>query len=302
MRRRMPPLTSLATFEAVGRNGSLTLAAEELGVTHSAVSHQIRNLESRMAVPLFLEKGKRLSLTAEGKRLLDTLSGSLDEWQSVIEDFQRRGKGHGLKVATSTAIASASIPEYAAEFIQAHHLDEFTWVPIDQIDDSVDLIISWRDIRMAGDLDVTHIHTNYFMICSPKLMHGSPPPRSLRDLSDHVLLHGDYDQADWRHFLSNLDQGRLQPKANMFLGNTFVAHQAARNGCGIAIGDEIMVDRDLRDGSLICPLPLFVPAPAPIRVITPFHSRNNPIAQGFKSWFIRKVSQLKMDLRINATT
>jgi LysR family glycine cleavage system transcriptional activator len=74
MQNRLPPLTSLRTFEAAGRLGSFTKAADELHVTQSAVSRQIRTLEDDLGVPLFRRSHRKVRLTAEGRRLLPVLS------------------------------------------------------------------------------------------------------------------------------------------------------------------------------------------------------------------------------------
>jgi LysR family glycine cleavage system transcriptional activator len=107
-----------------------------------------------------------------------------------------------------------------------------------------------------------------------------------------VLIHGNYDGSDWHHLLAGLSRSEIRPKANIYVGDTFVAHQGARAGCGIAIGDEILVDRDLREGRLIRALPVSVPAPAPFFIITPHRSRGNPLVQAFKRWFIGKIANL----------
>lgn len=298
MRRKIPPFGALIAFEVVGRTKSLGLAAIEMGVTHSAISHQIRNLEKHMNAPLFIEKGRALSLTWHGQKLANTLSQAFDDIERDFSDLNAPPHSKkSLKIATSTAIASTAIPHYAAEFMRQHDLVDFTWVPVDEMGDDVDLIVSWKPVQVSGEVDVIQIPINYFLVCSPKLLHEQDPPKNLRDLTKHTIIHGDSAGHEWRRFLKLVGHPDIVPKSNMYLNNTFVAHQAARSGCGIAIGDEIMVDQDLRDGLLICPLPYTAPSPSPIRIITPFHSQNNPVVQEFKEWFLRKVSQLQIDLR-----
>lgn len=292
MRRKIPPLNALAVFEAVARSGNIGQAADSLGVTHSAVGHQIRGLESWMDVPLFQKKGRHLMLSRHGQRLAKALTSSFDAIESCVAELaQPDAEQRTLKVASSTAIASTALPGYAAEFMRTHGLAEFNWVPLEDMNDDVDLIITWKPAEISGDVETVQVSVTYFMVCGPELLHV-PLPRRLDDLSEHTLIHGDQDGADWTRFLSLLGRSDITPKANMYLGNIFVAHQAARNGCGIAIGDEIMVDGDLRKGTLIRPLLDSVPSPAPIRIISPFRSRNNALAKDFKRWFLEKVSHL----------
>ncbi len=292
MKRKLPTLQSLLTFEAVGRNGSLWKAAGELSVTHSAVSYQLRSLEDQMNVGLLEKKGRHVQLTHQGRQLLSTLTESLDRIHGTIGELKNDFTGRAIKIATTPAIASSPILEYASEFIEQFQLVEFIWVPIARIDESVDLVISWQDVHVPGEKEVTQIHTTYFPVCSPNLLHLGPPLSRVEHLANHVLIHGNYDGGDWKHLLSSLGYGDVRAKSNMYLGDTFVAHQGARAGCGIAIGDEILVERDLREGRLIRPLPISAPAPAPFCIITPHRSRNNALVQAFKRWFMSKVSKL----------
>jgi LysR family glycine cleavage system transcriptional activator len=292
MKRRLPTLQSLLTFEAVGRNGNLRRAASELSVTHSAVSYQLRHLEEQLDIPLLGRRGRQITLTPQGRRLLATLTESLDQIHGMIGELKEPTAERSIKIATTPAIASAPILEYAREFIEQFQLVEFTWVPITQIDDSVDLVISWRDVHVPGEKEVTHIQTAYFPVCSPNLLHLGPPLTRIEHLGQHTLIHGNYDGSDWQHLLNGVGRSEIRPKSNMYLGDTFVAHQAARAGCGIAIGDEILVERDLREGQLIRVLSISVPSPAPFCMITPHRSRNNSLVQAFKRWFMSKVGDL----------
>lgn len=292
MKRKLPTLQSLLTFEAVGRNGNLLRAAGELSVTHSAVSYQLRHLEEQLDIPLLERKGRQIALTPQGRRLLVTLTESLDRIHGMIGELKEPMAERSIKIATTPAIANAPILEYAGEFIEQFRLVEFTWVPITQLDDSVDLVISWRDVHLPGEKEVTQIQTTYFPVCSPNLLHRGAPLARVEHLAEHTLIHGNYDGSDWDHLLRGLGRSEIRPKANMYLGDTFVAQQAARAGCGIAIADEILVDRDLREGNLIRVLSVSVPAPAPFCIVTPHRSRNNMLVQAFKRWFMSKIGDL----------
>ena len=296
MKRKVPTLQSLITFESVGRNGNLHRAASELSVTHSAVSYQLRHLEEQLDIPLLGRKGRQIVLTPQGRRLLATLTDSLDEIHGLIGELKEPLSERSIKIATTPAIASSPILEYAREFIEQFSLAEFTWVPITQIDETVDLVISWRDVHVPGEKEVTHIHTTYFPVCSPNLLHLGAPLSKIEHIREHTLIHGNYDGSDWDHLLQGIGRREIHAKANMYLGDTFVAHQAARAGCGIAIADEILVERDLREGQLIRVLSVSVPAPAPFCMITPHRSRNNATIRAFKRWFMNKVSDLPTEI------
>ncbi len=289
-RRRMPPLNSLFAFEAVGRHLNLSAAAEELSVTYSAVSHQMRTLEAHFDVPLFAAKGRQMQLSRHGQRLLETLTGSFDSIERRIVEANEIINPRHLKVAASTAIASSSIPAYSTQFIIENELVDFTWMPLEDIDETVDVIIAYADVPDVGEADITYLSLNYFIVCTPELPDGIAPPATLTELNDHVFIHGDYDGAEWKRFINILGQRQIMPRANMYLGNYLLSNRAAKNGCGLAIADELMAHTELSAGTLIRPLPQTVPAPQPARIILPLRSLNNNLALHFRDWFIEKVA------------
>jgi LysR family glycine cleavage system transcriptional activator len=162
MKRKLPTLQSLLAFEAVGRNGSLRKAAGELSVTHSAVSYQLRSLEDQTHIPLLRKKGRQIELTPQGRRLLSALTDSLDQIHGVLGELANPLTEHTIRIATTPAIASSPILEYLSEFVEQYQVVEFVWVPISLIDDSVDLVVSWREVHVPGEKEVTQIHTTYF--------------------------------------------------------------------------------------------------------------------------------------------
>lgn len=295
-RRRLPPLNSLLAFEAVGRHLNMSRAADELGVTYSAVSHQMRTLEAHFDVALFAAKGRQMKLSRHGQRLLDTLKGSFDSIERRIIETNERTNPRHLKIAASTAIASSSIPAYSSQFIIENELVDFTWMPLESIDETVDVIIAYSEIPDVGEADVTYLSLNYFVVCTPLLPENRAPPETLAQLSEHVFIHGDYDGAEWQRFLNILGYRQIMPRANMYLGNYLLSNRAAKNGCGLAIADELMVHNELAAGTLIQPLPHSVPAPQPARIILPTRSLKNKLALHFRDWFVHTVTDT-LDLR-----
>ena len=85
MARRFPPLSALRPFEAAARLESFSRAAEELALTHGAVSHQVRALEEHVGSPLFARHGKRVTLTPAGRAFAERVRGALDEISQAAE-------------------------------------------------------------------------------------------------------------------------------------------------------------------------------------------------------------------------
>ncbi len=118
-RRQLPPLNALRAFEAVARFLSFTKAAEELLVTQSAVSRQVKNLEDILGVALILRKAQ-LELTEEGKRLLPVLTDSFDRMDVVIGSFRRQSKKPPLSLALPPTFARRVVLQHLPQFQAAN--------------------------------------------------------------------------------------------------------------------------------------------------------------------------------------
>lgn len=120
MSRSLPPLTWFRSFEAAARTLSFTAAAEEIGLTQSAVSQQIKSLEQRLGVPLFVRKPRSLMLTDEGRKLLPQVGAALATLAQATEPFDRGAGPDLLTVATSVSVAQWLISPRLPSFTQAH--------------------------------------------------------------------------------------------------------------------------------------------------------------------------------------
>src|SRR6476659_1306087 len=101
--QKLPPLIELRAFEAAARHLSFKKAAAELGVTPTAISHQIRLLERYCGATLFRRRPRPLSLTEAGARLFPVIRDGLDAFTSAIADLKRDGRRQPLRVTTTNA-------------------------------------------------------------------------------------------------------------------------------------------------------------------------------------------------------
>lgn len=116
MAKTLPPLTWFRAFEAAARRLSFTAAAEEIGMTQSAVSQHVKALESRLGVPLFIRHARRLSLTDDGRKLLPHVGDALGILAVATQTFEAGPTQNLLTVATSVSVAQWMIAPRLAEF------------------------------------------------------------------------------------------------------------------------------------------------------------------------------------------
>src|SRR5688572_23581058 len=119
MARRLPPLSALRPFEAAARLESFSRAAEELHLTHGAVSHQVRALEEHVGVALFARHGKRVALTAAGKQLAEKVRWALDEIATAANGLRSRREDR-LNISVLPSFASRWLMPRLIRFMDAN--------------------------------------------------------------------------------------------------------------------------------------------------------------------------------------
>lgn len=260
MSSRLPPLNPLRAFEATARRGSVSAAARELNVTHGAVSHQIRALEASFNAPLFERGGKRLKLTPQGALLLPAVTHAFAEIAAATAAMTRPATSGELTVTCVPALLSFwMIPRlhlFTEQFpdVQLRLIASNDEAHLDSPDVDVCLLYgdgNWQDCwaRLWSRLAL-------FPVVSPTLL-NMRPLRSIRDLRDHVMLHGD-DGREWNTWLAAADATDLQRGRQHFMSDARLSTEAALHNQGVALGDTITAGSLIARGELIAPFDLTV--------------------------------------------
>ncbi|MDQ1850159.1 LysR substrate-binding domain-containing protein [Gemmobacter fulvus] len=251
----LPPLTALRAFEAVVRTGTLSAAARDLGITHGAVSLQIRALEQAVGQPLFARPGKRLVLNGHGARLFQAVSAAFQGMATATAHLRAPVDSGRLRIACVPALLSHWLLQVIDDFAQTHPEVELHLIPANDpqlvLRDAADLCLCYGDRP-----DPAQIHSQslaavrLFPVASPALL-TRVPLKSWRGLQQHVLLHAD-DGQEWREW-AGAAPCPLRPTAHRYLSDARLVLEAAILGHGIALGDTITTGRALARGDLVVP-------------------------------------------------
>ncbi len=286
MSGRLPPLNPLRAFEATARHGSVTAAARELNVTHGAISHQIKALEAILDVQLFERGAQRLKLTPQGALLLPTVSKAFEDIASTTALIKRPTTSGELTVTCVPALLSLWLIPRMNQFTEQYPDIRLTLIASNESDhlhsSDVDVCVlyghgNWTDcwIRLWTTLKL-------FPVASPTLL-NMRPLRSVRDLRNHVLLHGD-DGREWNTWLAAADATEHARGAQHFMSDARLSTEAAVYGQGVALGDTITASHLIAKGELIVPFDLTVPANNAFYVACRNEVRNAPIVKVFIDW------------------
>jgi LysR family glycine cleavage system transcriptional activator len=286
MTSRLPPLNPLRAFEATARRGSVSAAARELNVTHGAVSHQIKALEESLGSALFERGGKRLKLTSQGALLLPAVTSAFGEIAAATALMKRPETSGELTVTCVPALLSFWIIPRLNRFTEQYPGVRLTLIasndPNRLHSPDVDICLLYGDGNWTDCWTRLWSHLRLFPIASPTLL-NSRPLRSVRDLSDHTLLHGD-DGREWNTWLSAADAIDLGRSQQHFMSDARLSTEAALHGQGIALGDTITAGNLIARGELIVPFDLTVPANAAFYVACRQAVRQAPIVRVFIDW------------------
>lgn len=262
MRPRLPPLNALKAFEAAARHESFTRAAEELCVTQGAVSHQVKALETELAIKLFSRERQRLIITEAGRDYLAVIRDALDRIAAGTERLLQRQNAGVLTVSTSPDFAAKWLVHRLGHFAEAHSGIDLrvsaTMHHVDFAREEVDLAVRHGDGNWPG-LDATRLCTErLFAVCSPKLLSGRRRIGGVADILRFPLIHLD-SRSDWADWLRGVGIDDADVTHGPVLNRASMVIDAAINGQGIALARTTLGAWDLINGRLALPFPESVP-------------------------------------------
>lgn len=288
MLQSLARLTALRTFYAVARSGGVAPAADQLNVTPGAVRYQIRQLEAELGVPLLVRSRRELTLTPPGVELYQKLGSAFDEIHLACRATQNARVEGELRFACAPAFAARRLMPILDVFLERYPSVTVRQLPIEAADETMDVIISFGERDIVGRRTAILRDERYFPVCRAELLYRSPI-RSVEDLQHHTLLHGD-SVEDWPRLLRAGGRKQVAPRQNVYLPNSHLAFEAAREGCGIAIGSTILCAEDLRRGALVKVLDLEIPAPHPYFIIRP-GDKSHQLADAFAELLIDQMER-----------
>jgi LysR family glycine cleavage system transcriptional activator len=291
----LPPLATLRAFEAAARRLSFKEAADELGLTPTAISHQVRLLEEYCGKKLFLRRPRPLALTDAGARLFPAIRSGFQTFAAALSSLDAEADTRPLRVTTTNAFASRWLVPRLKLWRKAHEDVALSIIGADRVvrldADEADLAI--RYARSAPrDASGEIFRDRFYPICNPNLLAGRLPIRSAGDLAGLPLIHFDWfanDQsapnwARWQQMALATDP-RAHDLGSAALSFREESHaiDAVLAGDGIAILSDVVVADDLAAGNLIKVLDLALPGYGFYPVYSSDHPRRAAI-ETFVNW------------------
>ncbi len=296
MRKRLPPLNALRTFEAAARNGSFKHAAEELCVSHSAVSHQIKQLERHLGVELFIRKARSVELSKKGQAYFPVLRGAFDRIAEGTDRIFTPNLPGILTVQSYSTFAIRWLIPRLPGFSEKHpdisiRLHTSQW-DVDFEHEDIDACILIGDGTRTG-LSYEFLFTSsIFPVCSSALLKDGKPFDSPAELAKQTLLQVYPSEKDWWTWLRKNGVEGVDPDTGLQFDSYDMALNTAMQGLGVALGMEPFVTRDLEAGLLVEPLPgRRVPTSGDWHLVCRRETANTVKLAKFREWLLQEIAK-----------
>lgn len=281
------PYRAISAFHATARWGSLTKAAEELGVTPSAVSQQVQFLETHLGTSLLTRRGRGIALTEAGERYFEMIDTGIERIATATRNMRGYNAVTVLTVrAAPTLAAKCLLPALAGFLDDNPDLEvriDATNEPTDFAREGVDVEIRHGEGRWPG-LFVDPIYEETVMpLCAPQVA----PPGSLgaEDLFGFRLIQSVKTLVQWPDWFRHAGIDMPSRVRRVLFDRSHMTIEAAADGLGIALESDLTTWRERRDGRLVCPMR----EPLPMRMVSqwfvcPHQNLRHRKVQVFIAW------------------
>ena len=297
--RHLPGTRALGMLVSAGRHLNFTRAADELGLTPAAVSYQVKEIEDRLGVKLFVRTNRSIHLTAEGKILCEAAEDALDIMGRAAARVQKmsRNATTQLKVTVDPQFATKWLmrrvdqfrkvaPGIELRFDVSYEVKDF------ELDD-IDVAIRYGSGKYPG-LAAHRLFGNVIVpVCSPRLLENGKPLNEPRDLMNHTLAHIEWSRdgltwPNWHMWMAAAGVQDFDDSRAVVFGTSNDAVEAALAGEAVALADFTMVANDLSEGRLIRPFELSVKAPSEFAyfLVYPKEAASEPRTAAFRDWLL----------------
>jgi LysR family glycine cleavage system transcriptional activator len=291
--RRLPPFFALRALEAAARHRSYSRAAEELSVTHGAVSQQIRRLEAELGAQLFARRGNAMVPTPAAQHLAGEIGRGLDVLQNAVAQFNAAAERDPLIISLDPQFANrwlpSRLPKLLADVAGANLEIRVEERRADFTTDGVDAAIRYGAGRWEN-LEAQHLFAEtLFPVCSPKIA-AEHPMREPRDLLTAPLLHHGYRPWSLWFSVFGLDS---PPRKGLLFEDSVMLLEAAAQSLGVALARSGLIEADLAAGRLVRPLENAVASDLGFFVVWRADSRKLRRIHALRDWLVAEAAMAR---------
>lgn len=280
------PVGPLRAFDVAARNLNLSAAAEEMNVTHAAVSRQVKQLEQRLGVKLFERLPRGLKLTAHGALLAEGTREAFDRLASALEDVSIPAVRRKLTISTFASLSARwlmpRVQSFSERFPDADLRVLTSTRLVDFAREDVDIAIRFGGGNYPGLHVVPLFQPRDIVVCAPSLLKRRKL-ESIGDLKDFPLLHDD-SYHSWERWLAAANAKEVNARRGVICGDRNSMLQAALAGQGVAVTSGVFAANDLESGRLVQVFSNTLRSQFAIYAVCLPRRLNDPLISGTMDW------------------
>lgn len=287
---RLPNFSALRAFEAAARHQNFSRAADELHLTHGAISHQVRALEDDLGVKLFVRNGRHVQLNAEGARLAQVLESAFAQIAAAADQLRPGGARQRLTVSSIPSFAARWLAPRLNRFIALHPDIEVVLQASGQLQDlardGVDVGIRFGRGDYPGLLSQRLMGDVYYPVVSPQYRQGRLPA-SPAALAEAALLRSEEPWLPWFR-AAGLDWP--EPAGGVSFQDQSMLIRSAVDGNGVALVRHAVVAQEIAAGELVRLFDVEVASAAEYYFVCPPEAARRAPVKAFRSWMLAEVA------------
>ncbi|MCA0432363.1 MAG: transcriptional regulator GcvA [Proteobacteria bacterium] len=293
-RRDLPPLRALTAFEAAARLGSFRMAANELGITRSAVSHQVKLLEDRLGLQLFRRDARRAELTQGGQAYYPAIRDAFDQIEAQTRAIRPSVADNELTVQVYVTVALKwlipRLHDFERRFPDMKVRLSTSYFDWDFDERNVDVGIILARNKAPGHHYRPLFRSYLAPVCAPALLKGDNAIKKPDDLKKHKLIDVYTAEEDWQLWLDAASVKGVKPNNRLTVDSYILAQEAAIEGRGVAMTIGPFAAEEIKLGRLVQPFPLRVQHRHNWYFACHTEHRNKPKVKRFEEWLAKQVA------------
>jgi LysR family glycine cleavage system transcriptional activator len=290
--KKLVNLAALRAFEAAARHDNFSRAADELFLTHGAISHQVRALEQELGVALFDRNGKRVRLNEVGRAYAVSIRRALRDIASATDKACATSRQTRLTITTIPSFGARWLAPrlggYMALYPECEVRLESSGQLVDFERESVDAGIRFGNGNYPGLSVELLMHDHHYLVASPTFRDGKLPTTPAEVLQC-PLLRSDYEF--WQPWFTAAGMAQPEPVGGIVYSDASMLVRAAIEGQGIGLGRHSVVQSDIAAGSLVRLFQTSVACPQAYYFVCPLNALQRPQVQAFRKWLVQEIAQ-----------
>ena len=287
LEKRNLPLNALRAFEAVGRHLHMRKAAEEMCISHSAISQQIRKLEAALEAPLLERTNKGLQLTPAGGHLHKEVTEALEKLTTATLNTLPDSESVVLRIGCAYGLCSNWLAPKLESFLESYptfrvKVDTIPVLP-KSVPSEFDLIISYGKPPVSNDRVTRLAPSPLVPVSHSGLFEGLRPPVGPELVASHTLLHVD-DGEEWKNWFAQAGHEGLTSQRNLLLAGYGLVIDAVRRGAGVGLLEKRWIENELETDQLTVLSDKAIHQPENYFIVRPEESLRTQAGRQFDQW------------------